>query len=124
MQKAYRFRAYPSGKQREALDEQMSISRRLYNLLLEKSQQHSRDYGKAFTKYDMNKRLPQGTFRCRKCGMDSDRGINAARNMLAKADTAGQAGSGASGDLAATMERRRSVASRAVESGTMLGGAS
>ena len=55
MQKAYRFRAYPSHEQKSLLDRQMYLSKRLYNLLLEKSQSHYKDYGKTFTKYDMNK---------------------------------------------------------------------
>ena len=33
----------------------MSIAKELYNLLLEKAQQHFRDTGKTFAKYDMNK---------------------------------------------------------------------
>ncbi len=52
---SYRFRAYPSQSQKPALNRQMFLSKRLYNLLLEQSQKHFKDTGKTFTKYDMNK---------------------------------------------------------------------
>ncbi|MDE1823441.1 MAG: transposase, partial [Candidatus Micrarchaeota archaeon] len=52
---AYKFRAYPSKGQKPILNRQMRLSKELYNLLLEKSQQHFKDTGKVFTKYDMNK---------------------------------------------------------------------
>ncbi len=55
MKRAYKYRAYPSKEQQEKLNRQMFLSKQLYNLLLEKSQQHFKDYGKTFTKYDMNK---------------------------------------------------------------------
>ncbi|MDE1824037.1 MAG: transposase [Candidatus Micrarchaeota archaeon] len=55
MKTAYKFRAYPSKGQKPILNRQMRLSKELYNLLLEKSQQHFKDTGKVFTKYDMNK---------------------------------------------------------------------
>jgi putative transposase len=55
MKSAYRYRAYPSREQKTILNRQMYLAKNLYNLLLEKSQQHFKDTGKTFTKYDMNK---------------------------------------------------------------------
>ena len=52
---AYKFRAYPSKEQKSILNLQMLLCKELYNLLLEKSQQHFKDTGKTFTKYDMIK---------------------------------------------------------------------
>ena len=51
----YKFRAYPSKEQNSILNHQMYLSKELYNLLLEKAKEHFKDYGKTFTKYDMNK---------------------------------------------------------------------
>lgn len=55
----YKFRAYPSQVHKSMLNHQMHLSKQLYNLLLEKSQEHFKDYGKAFTKFDMNKWITQ-----------------------------------------------------------------
>ncbi len=55
LKSAYKFRAYPSKEQKAILNCQMLLSKQLYNLLLEKSQQHFKDTGKTFTKYDMIK---------------------------------------------------------------------
>ncbi|MCL5412925.1 MAG: helix-turn-helix domain-containing protein, partial [Candidatus Marsarchaeota archaeon] len=57
VKKTYKYRAYPPKEQKAILNRQMSLSKQLYNLLLEKSQQHFGDMGKAFTKYDMTKRV-------------------------------------------------------------------
>lgn len=59
MEKAYKFRAYPSKKQRYIINRQMFLAKQLYNMLLEKSKQHFKDTGKAFTQYDMNKWITQ-----------------------------------------------------------------
>lgn len=59
LQRTYKFRAYPSREQKLLLDRQMSLSKQLYNLLLEKSQTYYKDHGKTFTKYDMNKWMTQ-----------------------------------------------------------------
>jgi len=55
MQRSYRFRAYPSSVQKERLNRQMFLSKQVYNILLEKAQNHFKETGKTFTKYDMNK---------------------------------------------------------------------
>jgi putative transposase len=55
VKKTYKYRAYPSREQKTILNRQMLLSKQLYNLLLEKSQQHFKDTGKTFTKYDMIK---------------------------------------------------------------------
>ncbi|MDE1824119.1 MAG: transposase [Candidatus Micrarchaeota archaeon] len=55
MKRTYRFRAYPSKGQKSILNRQMQLSKELYNHLLEKAQQHFKDTGKTFTKYEMNK---------------------------------------------------------------------
>ncbi|MCL4365494.1 helix-turn-helix domain-containing protein, partial [Candidatus Marsarchaeota archaeon] len=55
VKKTYKYRAYPSKEQKAILNRQMSLSKQLYNLLLEKSQQHFKETGKTFTKYDMIK---------------------------------------------------------------------
>ncbi|MGI0134139.1 MAG: helix-turn-helix domain-containing protein [Candidatus Micrarchaeaceae archaeon] len=59
MQRLYKFRAYPSKGQQAELNRQMFLSKQLYNLLLEKSQKHFKETGRAFTKYDMNKWITQ-----------------------------------------------------------------
>jgi putative transposase len=55
VKKTYKYRAYPSKEQKAILNRQMLLLKQLYNLLLEKSQQHFKDTGKTFTKYDMIK---------------------------------------------------------------------
>ena len=55
VKKTYKYRAYPSKEQKAILNHQMLLSKQLYNILLEKSQQHFKDTGKTFTKYDMIK---------------------------------------------------------------------
>ncbi len=55
LKKTYRYMAYPSQSQKSALNRQMYLSKQLYNLLLEQSQKHFKETGKAFTKYDMNR---------------------------------------------------------------------
>ncbi|MDE1849969.1 MAG: transposase [Candidatus Micrarchaeota archaeon] len=52
---AYKYRAYPSKEQKSILNCQMLLSKELYNLLLQKAQQHFKDTGKTFTKYGMIK---------------------------------------------------------------------
>ncbi|MDA8055727.1 MAG: transposase [Thermoplasmatales archaeon] len=55
MKKTYQYRAYPSQSQKLALNHQMYLSKRLYNLLLEQSQKNFKETGKTSTKYDMNR---------------------------------------------------------------------
>jgi Helix-turn-helix domain. len=66
VKKIYKYRAYPSKEQKAILNRQMLLSKQLYNLLLEKSQQHFKETGKTFTKYDMIKwttKLQEGASR-------------------------------------------------------------
>ena len=59
MEKAYKFRAYPSKEQQHLINGQMFLAKQLYNMLLEKSKQHFKDTGKTFSQYDMNKWITQ-----------------------------------------------------------------
>ncbi|MCL4364748.1 helix-turn-helix domain-containing protein [Candidatus Marsarchaeota archaeon] len=141
LKSAYKFGAYPSKEQKTILNRRMSLSKQLYNLLLEKSQQHFGDMGKAFTKYDMTKRVTKfkkehpeynGAYsqvlqnvpdRLPKAyknvfGGAKDRDLNASINILKRARE-GHSRSHASGDSVPTP--RHGDASRIVESGTALG---
>ena len=51
---AYRFRAYPSAKQKEILDRQMYLSKEIYNLLLNYSKAYYKETKKTLTEYRMN----------------------------------------------------------------------
>ncbi|MDE1870823.1 MAG: transposase [Candidatus Micrarchaeota archaeon] len=59
MEKAYKFRAYPSKEQQHVINMQMFLAKQLYNVPIEKSKQHFKDTGKIFTQYDMNKWITQ-----------------------------------------------------------------
>ena len=59
MEKAYKFRAYPSKEQHHLINGQMFLAKQLYNMLLEKSKKHFKDTGKTFSQYDMNKLITQ-----------------------------------------------------------------
>ena len=54
MEKAYKFRAYPSKDTQAVLNRQMFLSKELYNLLLEKSKAYYKETGKTLTEYRMN----------------------------------------------------------------------
>lgn len=56
---SFKYRIYPTGKQIERLNEQMHLSKEIYNLLLEKSKQYYKETGKTFTQFDMNKYISQ-----------------------------------------------------------------
>lgn len=51
---SFKYRIFPSKKQVSRLDEQMDISKILYNLLLDKAKAHYNSTGKTFTKFQMN----------------------------------------------------------------------
>jgi putative transposase len=59
MRTAYKFRAYPSKKQKEILNKQMYLSKELYNILLEKSKSYYKETKKTLTQYRMNVWLTQ-----------------------------------------------------------------
>ena len=59
MKTAYKYRAYPSKEQKATLNRQMSLSKELYNLLLEKSNAYYKDTKKTLTEYRMNIWLTQ-----------------------------------------------------------------
>ena len=59
MKTTFKYRAYPSKKQKETLDRQMFLSKELYNLLLEKSTAYYKDTKKTLTEYRMNKWITQ-----------------------------------------------------------------
>ena len=54
MLRGYKFRIYPTKKEIEELNKQMSLAKRLYNLLLEKARSYYKETGKAFTRNNMN----------------------------------------------------------------------
>ncbi len=54
LKSVYKFRAYPSKGQKVTLDRQMSLSKEIYNLLLEKSKEYYKETGKTLTEYRMN----------------------------------------------------------------------
>jgi len=59
MERAYKFRAYPSQSQKSALNHQMQLSKELYNLLLEQSKKYYEETVKTLTEYRMNVWLTQ-----------------------------------------------------------------
>jgi putative transposase len=56
---AYKFRAYPSIKQKEILNRQMYLSKEVYNLLLDKSKAYYKETKRTLTEYRMNVWLTQ-----------------------------------------------------------------
>ena len=54
LKSVYKLRAYPSKGQKATLDRQMSLSKEIYNLLLEKSKEYYKETGKTLTEYRMN----------------------------------------------------------------------
>ena len=54
MLRAYRYRAYPTKKERKILNYQMFLAKELYNLLLSKAKELYKESGKTLTKYKMN----------------------------------------------------------------------
>ena len=59
MKTAYKYRAYPSKKQKELLNRQMFLAKELYNMLIEKSKAYYKETGKTLTEYRMNIWLTQ-----------------------------------------------------------------
>ncbi|MGC9156673.1 MAG: helix-turn-helix domain-containing protein, partial [Candidatus Micrarchaeia archaeon] len=59
MKIAYKYRAYPSMKQKETLNKQMYLAKELYNMLLEKSKAYYKETGNTLTEYRMNVWLTQ-----------------------------------------------------------------
>jgi putative transposase len=59
MKTAYKFRAYPSKKQKEILNKQTYLSKEIYNILLEKSKSYYKETKKTLTQYRMNVWLTQ-----------------------------------------------------------------
>ncbi len=56
---AYKFRAYPSKRQKEILNRQMYLSKEIYNLLLNHSKSYYKETKKTLTEYRMNVWLTQ-----------------------------------------------------------------
>jgi len=55
----YKYRVYPSNKQISRLNKQMELSKKLYNILLERAKEHYKKTGKTLTQFDMNKYITQ-----------------------------------------------------------------
>ena len=103
LKRTYKFRAYPSRKQKSILNRQMALAKELYNLLLEKPRAYYKETGKTLTEYGMDVWLTQikkeksesaelhsqvlqnvskRVFLCVKCGISRDRDLNASMNIL------------------------------------------
>jgi hypothetical protein len=54
MLRCYRFRVYPTRRERRELDRQMLLAKELYNLILEKAKCHYEETGKTFARNMMN----------------------------------------------------------------------
>lgn len=54
---SFKYRIYPSKKQKSRLHSQMAVVKELYNILLAKCKQHYKETGKTFTQFDMNKHI-------------------------------------------------------------------
>jgi len=54
MLRAYRYRAYPTRREKQILNRQMFLAKEVYNLLLEKGKGFYKKTGNPFTKYQMN----------------------------------------------------------------------
>jgi len=52
---SFKYRIYPSKKQRKRLNSQMALLAELYNILLAKSKQYYKETGKTFGQFAMNK---------------------------------------------------------------------
>ncbi len=59
MLRACKYRAYPTKKERKALNYQMSLAKELYNLLLSKAKEYYKETGKTLTRYKMNKMITE-----------------------------------------------------------------
>ena len=59
MKRTFRFRLYPSKKQKLRMNKQLSQAKEIYNHLLEKANEKYKLEGKMLTKFDMNKHLTE-----------------------------------------------------------------
>ena len=50
MLRCYRFRVYPTRREKRELDRQMLLAKELYNLILEKAKCHYEETGKTFAR--------------------------------------------------------------------------